>query len=217
MKTEPLSINTMSITQIPNQFQQVKTSKNLEILCSSTKVDQRFAVMIEIYDQKVGTVNIGFSFGNSNSIASWGISTFTVLTGSCDPSCSSCSFSNDPTSCVSCKQFLDKGAGGRCNQCTAGFNLSTANTSNIYCQKCPIEYLSCNPGQEVCFYKNLTSDVNKTNCKFNTPSSKSLSNSRLSINLRCKYRRIFGQFAHCKWKILTLSMRALQYCRTGSK
>lgn len=63
----------------------------LEKLCSDDSVDQRFAVLFQIGDRKATTLKISINFKGKGS---WGISTWLLLTGLCNPSCSNCSFSN---------------------------------------------------------------------------------------------------------------------------
>jgi hypothetical protein len=39
------------------------------------------------------------------------------------------------------------------------------------CEKCPIEYKSCETNNEVCFYSDLPTQLNPTNCKWNDKKS----------------------------------------------
>lgn len=68
------------------------------------------------------------------------------MTGFCDSACTNCSFSRDPTQCIGCNQFFIKGSDQKCSQCFTGFKLMTVNGLSI-CQKCPIEFQVCTPGQ----------------------------------------------------------------------
>jgi hypothetical protein len=88
-----------------------------------------------------------------------------LITGACDSSCSNCSFSNDPTKCIGCNSFFIRGSDLKCSQCFTGFALATVNGVST-CQKCSIEYQNCNPGQSLCFYNALQSQINASDCTF---------------------------------------------------
>lgn len=64
---------------------------NIEKLCSDNLVDQRFAILFQIGDRKATTITIRINFKGNGK---WGIATWLLLTGLCNPSCSNCSFSN---------------------------------------------------------------------------------------------------------------------------
>lgn len=89
------------------------------------------------------------------------IATWAVISGLCDATCASCSYSTDPTACLSCNYFLQQVADGSCSQCPVGFKL--LNGSYSFCQKCPIQYQSCTDTQSTCFYSSLNATLDK-NC-----------------------------------------------------
>lgn len=135
---------------------------NIEILCSSTQVDQRFSVIFRIQDRTITTLTVNFAFSGQGQ---WAIATWALISGVCDSSCSNCSFSNDPTMCIGCNSFFIMGSDSKCSQCYTGFELVTTNSVET-CLKCPIEYQNCNPGQTLCFYNNLEGQLNGSDCRF---------------------------------------------------
>lgn len=90
------------------------------------------------------------------------ISTFALISGLCDATCSSCSYSNDPKACLGCNYFLTQISDGSCSQCPVGFRFATT-TGYSYCQKCPIQYQSCTSSKTTCFYPELNATT-ANNC-----------------------------------------------------
>lgn len=82
------------------------------------------------------------------------VATFAVISGFCDASCSSCSYTTDPTACLGCNYFLKQISDGSCSECPLGFKFTTA-SGYSFCQKCPIQYQSCTTAQTSCYYSDL--------------------------------------------------------------
>lgn len=61
------------------------------------------------------------------SDATWGLSSFVLVTGPCSPSCASCiGYTPQPDSCDICSNFLaNNETGQKCSSCLNGFNLSS--------------------------------------------------------------------------------------------
>jgi hypothetical protein len=113
-------------------------------------VDQRFSVTIKVQD--VNTTALSVSWLSTSGTIS--IATFALISGLCHASCSSCSYSIDPTACLGCNYFLKQISDGSCSECPAGFKFTTA-SGYSFCQKCPIQYQSCSATQTSCYYVEL--------------------------------------------------------------
>lgn len=142
-----------------------------EKLCSATQIDQRFAVEFTVADRSVTTLSVRFDFAGKGA---WGMATWALISGTCDSSCSNCSYSSDPTQCIGCNAFFITGSDNKCSQCYPGFALSLLSSVQV-CLKCPIEFQNCNPGQQVCYYSSLAGQLNSTDCTFTDTSGTCLS------------------------------------------
>jgi hypothetical protein len=138
-----------------------------ESLCSPGRNDQRFSVQFQIEDRKATEFNMQLKLTGAGK-GSWSVATWLVLTGFCDSACLNCSFSRDPVQCIGCNEFFIKGSDQKCSQCYTGFKLAAVGGVR-YCQKCPIEFQTCTPGQELCFYSGLADQLN-SECKFTSDS-----------------------------------------------
>lgn len=68
---------------------------DIERLCSNNIGDQRLSVLMQFSDNKVTFLYMNMTFVSTNPQSSWGISTFLLITGFCDFSCSKCRYSFD--------------------------------------------------------------------------------------------------------------------------
>ena len=100
----------------------------MESLCSPNVVDQRFSVTVRVQDGNSTALGVSLQGVNGQiSVVTWAI-----ITGQCHASCSSCSYSSQPTACLGCNYFLKQISDGSCSQCPPGFKLVTSN-SLTYC------------------------------------------------------------------------------------
>jgi hypothetical protein len=100
---------------------------------------------------------------------SFSIATWALITGLCDPTCASCSYSTSLTACLTCNYFLQQIADGSCSQCPAGFAKVPGSYS--FCQKCPIQYQSCTASQQTCYYPQLNASVTNYSCTLAYPNT----------------------------------------------
>lgn len=101
---------------------------------------------IQDYDDPITTsLIVSFTFTSTKATASYAISTFLVLSGKCDVTCASCSFTLSQYSCLTCNNFFILAADSSCSLCGIGFYKSTTNVQPVIaiCAKCPIEFQSC--------------------------------------------------------------------------
>lgn len=88
-------------------FDNVLIEKALqEQLCSASPVDRRVSVSFQMREEQSSELIIQFTSRMAPG-ASWGLSSFVLITGQCDPKCALCDkFIPRADGCLMCKNFL---------------------------------------------------------------------------------------------------------------
>ena len=71
---------------------------------------------------------MNFASTMTDPSSSWSISSFVLVTGTCNSNCAACSgYTPNPSGCDICKNFLannDTAGGQKCSTCSNGFTLN---------------------------------------------------------------------------------------------